>query len=66
MSAERTRGNLFTAHTTVTCDFRQPNGDGCQDSTPAKGDGAANIRRALKEMGWVRVAGRDYCPEHTP
>lgn len=64
MSAERTRGSMFTAHTTITCDFRQPNGDGCHDSTAAKGDSAATVRRALKEMGWVRLSGKDYCPAH--
>lgn len=64
MTAERTRGsrNTYTGHTTITCDYRQPNGDGCPDSTPAKGDSAAVVRRALKEMGWVRVEGKDYCP----
>lgn len=66
MTAERTRGTrkFGGGHTTITCDFRQPNGDGCTDSTPRKGDSAAGIRKVAKEMGWSHVGGKDYCPGH--
>lgn len=66
MTAERTRGTrkFGGGHTTLTCDFRQSNGDGCLNSTPRKGDSAAAVRKVAREMGWVRVEGKDFCPAH--
>lgn len=67
MAAERTRGSrkFGGGHTTITCDFRQPNGDGCPDSTPRKGDSAGGVRKVARELGWSYVNGKDYCPVHT-
>jgi hypothetical protein len=65
MAASRTRRSRSgPGFTRVTCDYRQPNGDGCHLSTPTDGDTAEVVRRFLREAGWARINGKDWCPHH--
>lgn len=63
MTAYRTRGGTMAGQrmpsfTTLICD-----GPDCR-ATPRRGDSAALLRKTARELGWVRVEGRDYCPDH--
>ena len=63
MTAMRTRGSRNgPASTDISCDWRYANGDPC--GAGLRGESAVAVRRALREMGWGRRGGKDYCPPH--
>lgn len=65
MAAERTRSTRTQpGFTRLSCDWRAPNLDPC--GTCLDGSDAGAARAAARELGWVREAGRDLCPRHTP
>lgn len=65
MSAQRVRTPGNNPETRIYCDWRNRQGDPCPGNyNPVSDWNAVEARRRAKRLGWVRVGGRDYCPEH--
>lgn len=62
MSAIRVRTPGNNPETRIVCDGNGLS-QGCR-SLPIVDFDAREARRSAKGLDWVRVNGRDYCPEH--
>jgi hypothetical protein len=40
--------------------------DPCGQWANVDGDDARSLRMTARRIGWRRIDGKDYCPEHVP
>lgn len=67
MSAVRVRTSGNLPETRIVCeggDYAR-GGSPCR-TLPVVDHDARAARKRAREHGWVRVGGRDYCPDHRP
>jgi len=66
MSTQRFRyAARLLPETRVYCDWTTPQGAGCPSNiAPPTGFDSVEARKVAKGLGWVRVNGRDWCPDH--
>lgn len=65
MTARRVRTPGNNPETRIYCDWTNGQGGGCPSNVNPPTDwDAREARERAKSIGWGRVVGKDYCPDH--